>query len=167
MNRGAHFTQILTLRVAVGLLGERANLGWWPTSFFEPSSLNFLDPALPRTARLAQYHGVVEAARRTHDEKLNVGSFHLFRLPEEREKDLHALMLECGQQDLERLPCTNEEATRFLDEHKSKTSDLSVGPTLIGPIGIIEEPASVSRIIDVYSSAIRRGVWAFPYFVSA
>lgn len=167
MIRGANLTQILTLRIVVGLLGERANLGWWATSFFEGSSLNFLDPAFPRTARLAQYHGVVEAARRVHDEKLNAGSFHLFRLPEEREQDLHDLMLERGSQGLEALPGTKEEATRFLDENKSKANDLSVGPTLIGSIEIIEESASVSRIIDVYSSAIRRGVWAFPYFVSA
>jgi hypothetical protein len=42
---------------------------------------------------LAQYHGVLEAAaRRLHDEHLSVGSYHLFRLPEEVEQDLHAMV---------------------------------------------------------------------------
>ena len=45
-----------------------------------------------KTSRLAQYHGVLEAARRLHDEHLSVGSYHLFRLPEEVEQDLHALV---------------------------------------------------------------------------
>ena len=47
--------------------------------------------------RLAQYHGVSEAARRVHDEHLSVGSFHLFRLPEEMEQDLHALLQAGGK----------------------------------------------------------------------
>ena len=37
----------------------------------------------PRTSHVAKYHGVAEAARLVHDESLSVGSYHLFRLPEE------------------------------------------------------------------------------------
>ena len=73
--------------------GERAQCNWWPTAFYEASSRLFLEPAFVKTSRLAQYHAVVEAARRLHDEHLNVGSYHLFRLPEEIEQDLHSLKL--------------------------------------------------------------------------
>ena len=71
---------LLQMRMLVGFLGERAQHAWWPTAFYEPSSRHFLEPVFVKTARLAQYHGVVEAARRLHDEHLSVGSFHLFRL---------------------------------------------------------------------------------------
>jgi len=88
-------TYILTLlkmRLLVGYLGERSQFSWWPTSFFGDYSLRFLEFVTPKTSFLAQYHGVIEAARRLHDEHLNVGSYHLFRLPEEVEQDLHAMM---------------------------------------------------------------------------
>ena len=83
---------LLHLRLLVGFLGERAQYGWWTSSFFGEYSLRSLEFVAPKTALLAQYHGVVEAARRLHDEHLNVGSYHLFRLPEELEQDLHAMM---------------------------------------------------------------------------
>jgi hypothetical protein len=76
----------------VGFLGERAQFAWWPTAFYEASSRLFLEPVFSKTSRLAQYHGVLEAARRLHDEHLSVGSYHLFRLPEEVEQDLHAIV---------------------------------------------------------------------------
>ena len=83
---------LLQMRLLVGFLGERAQFAWWPTTFYEPASRLFLDPVFSKTTRLAQYHGVLEAARRLHDAHLNVGCHHLFRLPEEVEQDLHGLM---------------------------------------------------------------------------
>ena len=85
-----HLNNVLAMRCLVGYLGERAQFAWWPTAFYEPSSRLFLEPVFAKTSRLAQYHGVIEAARRLHDEHLSVGSYHLFRLPEEVEQDLHA-----------------------------------------------------------------------------
>ena len=86
------FSTILQARLLVGYLGERAQYDWWPTEFYETSSRLFLEPVYSRTFNLAQYHGVLEAARLLHDEHLSVGSFHLFRLPEEIEQDLHNLV---------------------------------------------------------------------------
>ena len=80
---------ILRLRLLVGFLGERSQFAWWNTTFFGDYSLRSLEFVVPKTAALAQYHGVVEAALRLHDEQVNVGTFHLFRLPEEVEQDLH------------------------------------------------------------------------------
>lgn len=70
----SNITTLLELRLLVGFLGERAQYAWWPTAFYEPSSRLFLEPVFAKTARLAQYHGVLEAARRLHDEHLNVGT---------------------------------------------------------------------------------------------
>lgn len=72
---GSHLGKLLQMRLLVGFLGERAQFGWWPTAFYEASSRQFLEPVFSKTSRLAQYHGVVEAARRLHDEHLSVGSY--------------------------------------------------------------------------------------------
>ena len=87
---------ILRLRIVVGYLGESAQYAWWSTSFYEPSSRLFLEPVFSKTSQVAQYHGVIEAARRLHDEHLSTGSYHLFRLPEELEQDLHAMVQSSG-----------------------------------------------------------------------
>jgi hypothetical protein len=79
----------LRLRLLVGYLGERAQFGRWASAFLGPQSARLLQFVVPGTVRMAQYHGVVEAACRVHDEVLSQGAWHLFRLPEEWEQDLH------------------------------------------------------------------------------
>ena len=66
----SYLSTLLQLRLLIGFLGERAQFAWWPTAFYEPSSHLFLEPVFAKTSRLAQYHGVLEAARRLHDEHL-------------------------------------------------------------------------------------------------
>ena len=68
----SYLPTLLQMRMLVGFLGERAQYAWWPTAFYEASSRLFLEPVFSKTSRLAQYHGVLEAARRLHDEHLSV-----------------------------------------------------------------------------------------------
>ncbi|MEI6263193.1 MAG: BrxE family protein, partial [Deltaproteobacteria bacterium] len=76
-------SDFLFMRLLVGYLGEKDQFNWWPTTFICSFSNLFLSPVFPRTTLLSQYHGILEAARRLHDERIGVGSvFHLFRLPE-------------------------------------------------------------------------------------
>lgn len=91
--KNSYLLSLLQMRLLVGFLGERAQFAWWSTSFFGDYSLRYLEFVTPKTARLAQYHGVLEVARKSHDEPIKVGSYHLFRLPEEVEQDLHAMVL--------------------------------------------------------------------------
>src|ERR1039458_4053001 len=88
----SYLTTLLQMRLLIGFLGERAQFAWWPTAFYEPASRLFLEPVFSKSSQLAQYHGVLEAARRLHDEHLSVGSYHLFRMPEEVEQDLHGMV---------------------------------------------------------------------------
>ena len=55
----------LHLRLLVGYLGEKEQFGWWQTSLLRHDSRSFLTPVFARTSKLAQYHGVREAARRS------------------------------------------------------------------------------------------------------
>ena len=157
---------ILKTRLLVGYLGERAQFAWWPTAFYEASSRMFLEPVFSRTSRLAQYHGVLEAARRLHDEHLSVGSFHLFRLPEEVEQDLHNLVKrqEADEFALQQMR-SKDSALGSLKDLASAVSVKSVGPTAIGNIAELDAPNKVKAIAAAYLSAFSLDAKAYPYLV--
>ena len=158
---------IVRLRFAVGLLGEKSANGWWPTSFLETSSKSFLDPVFVRTALLAQFHGVTEAARRVHDARLAAGSFHLFRLPEEAEQDLHALVLAESRSGGASLPADESAAMAVLDELAAGEGADSPGPRLLGPSGSLSLGVAWQQVAAAYRDAFRKGFQSFPYFSRA
>ena len=158
---------ILQLRLLVGFLGERAQFGWWPTSFYEQSSRLFLEPVFSKTSRLAQYHGVMEAARRLHDEHLSVGSYHLFRLPEELEQDIHALMQSPNGENLTtRSPQTKEDALNAVAVLAPNAAKLAEGPKLIGGINDIDSPNAIQLFAAAYLSAFQQNLKTYPYLVA-
>lgn len=71
---------IINLRFAVGFFGEKEQHNWWPSLWLTKNASAFLSPIYGERLDTARYHGVVEAARRIHDERIGVGrAFHLFR----------------------------------------------------------------------------------------
>lgn len=157
---------ILKTRLLVGYLGERAQYAWWPTAFYETSSRMFLEPVFSRTSRLAQYHGVLEAARRLHDEHLSVGSYHLFRLPEEVEQDLHSLVQSPEADDFALLEMRSKVAALGnLKDLAGAVLVKSVGPTAIGNIGELDAPNTVKAIAAAYVSAFSQDTKTYPYLV--
>ena len=155
--------KILLARLLVGFLGEGAQHGWWPSAFYEGSSKAFLAPIFPRTQHLAQYNGVLEAARRAHDENLPAAAFHLFRLQEETEQSLQQLALET--------PETVSLEGNFSDPDSafSVLNDLSGTSNLdgVGPVAI-DNVADVMRrlpdVASVYRRAFASGGRSYPYF---
>lgn len=157
---------LLQMRLAVGFLGERAQFSWWPTAFYEASSRSFLEPVFSKTSQLARYHGVLEAARRLHDEHLSVGSYHLFRLPEEFEQDLHNLVQrpEADEFALQRMR-SKDAALSSLRDLAGTVTAKSVGPTAIGSIGDLDSPNTVKAIAAAYLSAFAHDAKTYPYLV--
>ena len=156
----------LKLRLLVGLLGERGQCGWWPTSFFGDYSNRSLQFVAPRTASLAQYHGAVEAARRLHDEHLSIGSYHLFRLPEEVEQDLHALVQSTqGAAIIGELPQDKETALASLVKMANTDVGAVEGPISVGSISALSQPGIAKSIAGVYVKALSANVKAYPYLV--
>ena len=158
--------RIITLRYLIGFLGEKSQCNWWSTSFYEASSIRFLEPVFSRTAPLAQYHGAVEAARRFHDENLSVGSFHIFRLPEEIEQDLHemvqAQLLELFDPSL---IVDRASALNALSKVSNGTADEAVGPVLVGKIDELRASALLDKIGAIYQMAMSSDTQALPYLV--
>ncbi len=157
---------LLQLRLFVGFLGERAQFAWWPTSFYDASSRLFLEPVFSKTSRLAQYHGVLEAARRLHDEHLSVGSCHLFRLPEEIEQDLHAaVQIGVGEELSSQAPQTKEVALDALKRLAATSRTSSLGPTAVGSIKDLGSAATLKAIAAAYLSAFTQNAKTYPYLV--
>ncbi|MFO1381660.1 MAG: BrxE family protein [Chitinivorax sp.] len=162
----SYLSTLLQMRLLVGFLGERAQCAWWPTAFYEASSRLFLEPVFSKTSRLAQYHGVLEAARRLHDEHLSVGSYHLFRLPEEVEQDLHAIVQSSvGEELASQVPPSKEAALDALKRLAATGSASGVGPTAVGSIKDIDSSDTLKAIAAAYLSAFTQDAKTYPYLV--
>lgn len=157
---------LLQMRLLVGFLGERAQFSWWPTAFYEASSRLFLEPVFSNTSRLAKYHSVLEAARRLHDEHLSVGSYHLFRLPEEVEQDLHAIMQGSVGEDIARqVPQSKEAALDALKRLAVTSVTCRVGPTALGRISAVDSTDTLKSMAGAYLSAFSQNAKTYPYLL--
>ena len=162
----SYLITLLKMRLIVGYLGERAQCAWWPTAFYEASSKLFLEPVFSKTSQLAQYHGVIEAARRLHDEHLSVGSYHLFRLPEEIEQDLHVIVQSSeGEEFASQPPQTKEAALDALKRLAMTVGTSSEGPTAVGSIKDLDSPPVLNAIASGYLSAFMQNTKTYPYLV--
>lgn len=162
----SYLRTLLHMRVLVGFIGERAQCAWWPTAFYGASSRPFLEPVFSKTSSLAQYHGMLEAARRLHDEHLSVGSYHLFRLPEEVEQDLHAMMQSNTGEELASYSLQSKEAALdALKQLAATTSMPSVGPTAVGSIKELDCTETLMAIAATYLSAFTLNTKSYPYLV--
>lgn len=165
--KGSYLSTLLQMRLLVGFLGERAQFDWWPTAFYEASSRLFLEPVFSKTSRLAQYHGVLEAARRLHDEHLSVGSYHLFRLPEEVEQDLHALVQSSAGEELAvKAPQNKDAALEAIKRLAPTVTNVSEGPIAAGSIKDIDSPNVLTAIAGAYLSAFSQNAKTYPYLAS-
>ena len=153
---------VLSMRLLVGFLGEKAQFGWWPTAFYEASARPFLEPIFAKRSGVAQYHGVVEAACRVHDKDLNVGTYHLFRLPEEMEQDLHALALtgSDGCSPLIALGDTDS-ALNALGQLVGLARKSGTGPVHVGSVSDLID--RLNDIASIYHFAFQSDSRSFPY----
>ena len=168
MKKQNEFTLTLAkTRLAVAYLGEKQQFGWWTTSFFEQSAIRFLEPVFSRTAHLAQFHGAVEAARQFHDENLSVGTYHLFRFPEELEQNLHQLA-QSGNADFFDPILTQDIslAFRYLKMNDESEPINVSGPVVVGNIADLKSKKSLNQIGKFYHSSFSNNIKALPYWVS-
>lgn len=157
----------IQMRLLVGYLGEKSQHGWWATEFLSPVAKGFLEPSFPRTWRVAQYTGVTEAARRLHDDHIGIGNvFHLFRLPEEIERQLHAHVLANPLDDSPFLPLQNREAaTEALDKFVTKdVTESKEGPASLGKLEQIRDLRAIGLMASHYGKSFKSGTKVFPYF---
>ena len=161
---------IFSLRISIGYLGEADQYDWWVSGFFSSTSTAFLSPVFSKTSFSAQYYGVREAAMIVHDEHIGVGKgvFHLFRLPETHEIEMHRLLnnpdTKAAVQDLIK---NKEAAEKFLSEFGQSDGDKPVGPVKIGETAGILTPKTWEKVAGQYLNAFQSGNKTFPYFVTS
>ncbi len=157
--------QIARLRLIVGFLGEKGQHNWWESDFFSTTAAAFLSPVFNKTAKLAQYHGVKEAARRVHDEHIGVGRvFHLFRLPESTEQALFEKIKDSVVMDalIEGIE-SPEVALSTLHDIAVSSGALREGPVQIGTTEDLESTGWISQVAQCYEAAFNSGSRSFPY----
>jgi len=158
--------QIARLRLLVGFLGERSQFNWWPSAFFTPSSSAFLVPIFPKTAFMAQYHGVKDAASRVHDEHIGVGEvYHLFRLPENVEQTLFSHLRDHGFMDSVRAQLADQEqAMEGLATLATSHAACQEGPVLVGAIDELLGGKTFGLLAHHYRSAFAGNTNVYPYY---
>jgi len=167
--REAELFTLLELRLLVGYLGEKEQHGWWSSSFFSAIAASFLEPVFTRTARLAQYNGVLEAGRRVHDASVGVGhAFHLFRLPQEVEQDLHRRAAESLTAEHPVIAAIQykETAVARLGSLAGDGTVHAEGPISIGSISDLMKPSTAKRLAAHYSEAFASNKRVYPYFTN-
>lgn len=114
---------------------------------------------------LAQYHGISEAARLLHDEHIGTGHvFHLFRLPEELEQDLHIAIQQKGIGEVLADDLKNKlVAIHALSEIAGSARKASEGPIAVGKLADLQKAATVQRFAQAYLAAFENDVRSFPY----
>lgn len=157
---------LVTLRLVVGYLGERAQFAWWQSAFLAPASSAFLSPLFARTPALARCTGVTQAATLVHDDRIGVGDvYHLFRLPEDLEEAIHRA-LQSREQDVARLALVADQATALKHLHSlaAATNDGVVGPTWVGGTAVLRDEVAWRQVAGYYAQAFDQQREIFPYF---
>jgi hypothetical protein len=162
----------LQLRLLIGYLGESAQYHWWNTAFFLSSSKTFLEPIFARTSFLARYHGVTNAARALHDDRIGVGDVtHLFRLPEEMERALHQLVEnQAGADTWINQLASKELALQALSDLAGQSQTTSApsaheGPISVGKAGDLLTGKVMKEMARCYLSAFEQNIRTYPYLL--
>ena len=160
-------TDITAIRLCVGLLGEVGLYSWWPSSFFSATSIAFLTPVFSRTCFSAQYYGVKEAATIIHDEHIGVGKsvFHLFRLPEIHEIEMHNLLENPETvHETQQVVSNKNTAQQFLQDYSESSDVKEFGPIRLGDTKKISNRSTWKKIARYYAEAFKKKNKIFPYF---
>jgi hypothetical protein len=158
---------IAKIRLCVGFLGEAEQSAWWPSSFFSSAGTAFLSPVFSKTCFSAQYYGIKKAATIVHDEHIGIGKgvFHLFRLPETQEIEIHNLFVKPEIiSDAQQIISDKSKAQDYLDEYGKKSDVKEFGPVLIGDATKISKKSIWQKIALYYANAFKDGNKSFPYF---
>lgn len=154
------------LRVLVGFLGEQSP-AWWSSHFFGPSAMAFLTPVFGRSARQAQYQGLLEAARRVHDEHIGIGrTLHLFHMSEHYEQGAASLVADRERVEALFSHIDSPERAQARLEALASPQDAQEGPVVVGDLGdSLATP--LASMAGLYLDAFRRGIQTYPYLREA
>ncbi len=119
-------------------------------------------PIFGRASTNARLAGVTEAARRIHDAAIGVGRvFHLFRLPETLEQELHRTLT---SSDIAVNVVSRDDALEELRALSSHDIAAKPGPVHVGKLDMLANSAWVPVVAGHYHAAFIAGIQSIPYF---
>ena len=162
---------ILRLRAVVLALGESTAPAWWKTEFMNETGLRFLERIYPRTSFQAAVHAAGKAASDAHDRAVGrIGVYHLFRLPESLETELHRMPPDPADDfhpTLRNALGQPEELMKLLAPMcRGERADAAPGAKKIGTHRDIMTAAGIRKTAAVYHTAFGRNEPGFPYFIA-
>ncbi|QVL35510.1 BrxE family protein [Aminirod propionatiphilus] len=162
---------VFRLRALVLALGESTAPAWWKTEFMNETGLRFLERLYPRTSFLAAVHAAGKAASDTHDRAVGrVGVYHLFRLPESLETELHRMPPDPADDFFPTLRNAlgrpGELMQLLAPMCGGEGADASPGAKKIGTDKDLMTTAGLRRTAAVYHAAFVRNKPGFPYFTA-
>lgn len=160
---------LFRLRALVLALGESTSPAWWKTEFMNETGLRFLERLYPRTSFQAAVQAAGKAASEVHDRAVGrAGVYHLFRLPESLETELHRMPPDPADAFLPILRNAlgrPEELMRLLTPMcSSEGADVAPGAKMIGTDMDLMTTVGLMKTAAVYHTAFARNKPGFPYF---
>ena len=161
---------ILSLRILVLVLGEAQHAGWWRSGFLSPVGLRHLSYIYPRSILSAAVRAAGRAAKSVHDSSIGIGNVHhLFRLPQNMERQLDDLLEESESSLLDRFGPILSQREKLLDEFGQLSGMVGAdrsqpGPRRMGTIQELQRPETVQQLAAAYRAAFHDGAKVFPYF---
>ena len=156
---------IVEARFLVGFLGEKEQSNWWGSSFLSKPSSAFLTPVFPKTTKIAQFHGISEAAKRVHDEHIGLGrNYHLYRLPDSIERSLANTLSDTNvaASILENIS-DSDTAMFSLSKLCTKSDEMEEGPIAVGDFSDDKLGELVKQSLSHYLRAFQNDLKCFPY----
>jgi hypothetical protein len=158
---------LLTLRLAVGYLGQRTNHHWWDCDFLNPSGLESLAYNFPRAPKVAGFTATCLAVKRLHDERIGrTDVTHLFRLPPELEILLHRETGKDNGHFLRSCPLDKDWLMSEIQRLAEHEIDSPEGPVQVGLTEHAATRKSVAQLAAHYLAGFRQRRPILPYFAS-
>ena len=161
-------SSVLNLRILVLALGESCEPPWWRSRYLSETGLRFLERIYPRSALSAAINSTGSAACRIHDTAIGkCGALHIFRLPNNLEREIKSLL--SGKDDSWKeisnlLGDAGKLKERLLEISNPCDSCDWIGPHRIGAAEDALKAKSYQIMAAAYLNAFEKGYQSFPYF---
>ena len=159
--------QLIRLRLAVAILGQRDHAGWWDCKFLDAAGLESLDYNFPKAPLAAAFTATCLAAKHLHDDRIGrTGVTHLFRL----DPDLEMLVQRAAGQNAEKilseLSLDRNTSMAELARLAGEEIDSPAGPIQVGTLDHASTARGVAELARHYHAGFRLGLRVYPYFAS-
>mgnify|MGYP005839689783 CR=1 FL=1 len=163
---------VLRLRALVLALGESVKPAWWKTGFMNETGLSFLERLYPRSSFRAAIHAAGRVACDVHDRSVGrIGVYHLFRLAESLEVEIHQIPPASDGEFVMRLRSRLGRTDDLMNMLQSLCGsegkkDIAPGAKRIGTDSDLMIARAFEKTAAVYHHSFSQGNPTFPYFSS-